>query len=110
MPLALPEVGVALRHAGHDAIEFAGTLPAINGLQGVRAPDLLIARAGYPAGSPTGLSLSWMALMKCPRIKIVITGDPALDEYTAGLGVFHPHPIDVPRLVATVRRLRTERE
>jgi DNA-binding NtrC family response regulator len=101
----LMRVAAALPRVGYDVLGFANSLPAINALEGKRKPDLLITRAKYPPGSPTGLSLARMALLKCPRIKVVITGDPALDEYTAGLGEFHPHPIDVTKLVADVDRL-----
>jgi hypothetical protein len=96
------QIAAAIRLTGYDVIDFASTLPAINALEGDRKPDLLITRAKYPAGSPTGLSLARMAMLKCPRIRVVITGDPELAEYAGGLGVFHSHPIDVPRLVATV--------
>jgi len=106
----LAEVAAAIHHAGYDVLGFANTLPAISALEGKRKPDLLITRAKYPPGSPTGLSLARMALLKCPRIKVVITGDPALDEYTAGLGEFHPHPIDVPKLVAAVGRLLADKK
>jgi DNA-binding NtrC family response regulator len=106
----LAHVAAALRSAGYDVLEFANTLPAMNALDGVRPPDLLITRARYPAGSPTGLSLARLALLKCPHIKVVITGDPAKDEYAAGLGVFHPHPIDAPRLITTVGWLLAEDE
>jgi DNA-binding NtrC family response regulator len=101
----LTRVAAALRRAGYKVLGFANTLPAIDALEAKRKPDLLITRARYPAGNPTGLSVARMALRKCPGIKVVITGDPALDEYAAGLGEFHPHPLDVPRLVADVDRL-----
>jgi DNA-binding NtrC family response regulator len=100
----LTRVAAALRRAGYKVLGFANTLPAIDALEAKRKPDLLITRARYPAGNPTGLSLARMALRKCPGIKVVITGDPAPDEY-AGLAKFHPHPLDVPRLVADVDRL-----
>ena len=99
------EVAAALRHAGYDVIEFADTMPAIGALEGVRRPNLLITFTNYAPGRPTGISLAGMAMVKCPGIKIIITGDPAHEEYAAGLGEFHPHPIDVPRLVADVERL-----
>jgi DNA-binding NtrC family response regulator len=98
------EVAAALRQAGYDVIAYAGTLPAIGALEGDRMPDLLITRTKYPPGNPSGLSLARMALTKCRGIKILITGAPELKEYAAGLGEFHPHPIDVPQLVATVGR------
>jgi DNA-binding NtrC family response regulator len=104
------EVAAALVSVGYKVLAFSDTLAAINVLEAKRKPDLLITRAKYPPGSPTGLSLARMALLKCPRIKVVITGDPALDEYTAGLGEFHPHPIDVPKLVAAVGRLLADKK
>jgi hypothetical protein len=104
------EVAAALRHAGYDVIEFADTMPAIGALEGVRRPNLLITFTNYAPGRPTGISLAGMAMVKCPGIKIIITGDPAHEEYAAGLGEFHPHPIDVPRLVADVERLLADGE
>jgi len=104
------EVAAALRHAGYEVLEFADTMPAISALEGVRRPNVLITRIQYPPGSPTGISLAGMAMVKCPGIKTIITGDPALEEYAAGLGEFHPHPIDVPRLVAEVERLMSDGE
>ena len=104
------EVAAALVSAGYKVLAFSDTLTAMNVLEAKRKPDLLITRAKYPAVSPTGLSLARMALLKCPRIKVVITGDPALEEYAAGLGEFHPHPIDVPTLVAAVERLLDDGE
>jgi DNA-binding NtrC family response regulator len=102
------EVAAALRHAGYDVVTYADTLPAIAALEGGRRPDLLITRTRYPEGTPTGISLALMARMKCPLIKVIITGGPDVAEHAEDVGEFHPHPIDVPRLVADVGRLLTD--
>jgi DNA-binding NtrC family response regulator len=101
------EVAAALCLAGYDVVAYSDTMSAMKALEGDRRPDLLITRTRYPEGSPTGISLARMAKMKCPWIKVVITGAPELAEYAEGVGVFHPNPIDVPRLVATAERLLT---
>jgi DNA-binding response OmpR family regulator len=61
------ELAAALRQAGYDALEFANTLPGISALEGKKKPDLLITRSKYPAGSPTGLSLARIAMLRCQK-------------------------------------------
>jgi hypothetical protein len=46
-----------------------------------------------------------MALMKCPGIKVLITGQPHHAEFAEGVGEFHPHPVDILRLLDAVERM-----
>ena len=97
-------VASALAVRGHDVITFAESMPAIDALEGDRRPDMLITRTQFPPDNPTGLSIARMAQMKCPGIKVLITGQPLLSEFAEGIGEFHPHPVDVPRLLDSVER------
>jgi DNA-binding NtrC family response regulator len=87
---------------GHEVATFAEPMPAIDALDGDRRPDMLITRTQFPADNPTGLSLARMAQMKCPGIKVLITGQPHLAKLAEGVGAFFPHPVDIPRLVDAV--------
>ena len=97
-------VASALAVRGHDVITFAESMPAIDALEGDRRPDMLITRTQFATDNPNGVSLASMALMKCPGIKVLITGQPHHAEFAEGVGEFHPHPVDVPRLLDSVER------
>jgi hypothetical protein len=56
----------------------------VNALDDDRRPDLLITCIRYPEGSPNGVSLARMALMKCPPIKVLITGASELADHAEG--------------------------
>ena len=85
-------------------VAFAGSMPAIAALECDRRPDMLITRLQFPTDNPTGVSLARMALMKCPGIRILMTGEPHLAEFPEGVGEFYPHPVDIPRLLDAVER------
>lgn len=91
---------------GHEVVTFAEPMPAIDALECNRRPDVLITRTQFPPDNPTGLSLARMAQMKCPGIKVLITGQPHLAELAERVGEFYPHPVDIPRLLDAVERMR----
>jgi DNA-binding NtrC family response regulator len=98
----------ALDRAGHDVVAFAETMPAIDALEAERPPDMLITRTQFPEGMPTGLSLARMAMMKRRGIKVLITGRAHLADLAEGVGEFHPHPVDMLRLLGAAERLLAE--
>jgi CheY-like chemotaxis protein len=91
---------------GHEVVTFAEPMPAIDALEGNRRPDVLITRTQFPTDNPTGLSLARMAQMKCPGIKVLITGQPHLAKLAECVGEFYPHPVDIPRLLDAVERMQ----
>lgn len=101
-------VASALDRAGYDVIAFSDSMPAIDALEDARPPDMLITRTQFPEGTPTGLSLARMALMKRRGIKVLITGRAHLADLAEGVGEFHPHPVDIPRLLGAAERLLAE--
>jgi hypothetical protein len=100
-------LGSALSSCGYELSSFTGSMPAIDALEGDRWPDLLITRTRFPDGQPPGPALARMALMKCPGIKVQITGLKEFAEYAEGIGDFYPHPVDVARLIDDAGRLLT---
>lgn len=98
-------VASALAVRGHEVVTFAESMPAITALECDRRPDMLITRTQFATDNPNGVSLASMALMKCPGIKVLITGQPHHAEFAEGVGEFHPHPVDILRLVDAVERM-----
>ena len=99
------ELSSALGDAGYEVIVFADSMAAIDALDAARRPDMLITRTRFSDGTPQGPALARMARVKCPGIKVIITGRPELAEHAEDIGLFFPHPVNVPALLEAVHQL-----
>jgi len=99
------ELSSALVQSGYDVTAFADSMAAIDALDADRPPDMLITRTRFPEGTPQGPAIARMARVKCPGIKVIITGRPELAEYAEDVGMFFSHPVSVPELLDTVKQL-----
>ena len=95
-------VGAALRAAGHTVTISSAVVDALEKLDAMPPPDVLITRMRFEPGSPNGVSLANMAHHKHPRIKIVFTALREVQHEAAGLGTFLAEPVSIPALVAAV--------
>jgi DNA-binding NtrC family response regulator len=102
------ELSSTLGQAGYKVRTIADPMAAIDALYAAPPPDMLITRTRFPDGTPQGPAIARMARVKCPGIKVIITGRPELAEHAEDIGVFFPHPVDVPALLDVVRQLLAE--
>ncbi len=104
-PQFADRVTAALSGAGFEVECLDDPMAAIDVLNSDSPPEVLITRLRFPTGKPTGIALGRMALVKCPGIKLIITGRAPYAEFADGVGEFLPHPVSIARLLETVRRL-----
>ena len=105
----LEEVAAAFAAVGHDIAAFERSMTALSALERAARADVLITRLTFPPGNPNGVSLTLMARVKWPGIKVLFAGREQMRAYTEGVGEFLPSPINVSELVETVTRLLAER-
>jgi DNA-binding NtrC family response regulator len=92
----------ALQAEGNTVTTSFEVIDALDKLEAMPPPDVLVTRMRFEPGRPNGLSLANMAHHRHPRIKVIFT---ALREHqieAAGLGTFLAAPVAIPDLVAAV--------
>jgi CheY-like chemotaxis protein len=97
----------ALQSAGNTVTTTSAVIDALDKLDAMPPPVVLITRMRFGPGRSNGLALARMARHRCPRIKIIFA---ALREFeqaaaTAGLGIFLAAPVSIPDLVAAVNQV-----
>ena len=94
-----------LQAAGYDIQAFTGSMAAIESLEAAQPIELLITRVRFPEGTPHGVSLAGMALMKKPGMRVLFIARDENREHTKGLGEFLAVPVTGAEIVATVKRM-----
>ena len=96
----------ALQAAGYDTNAFAASMAAIDALdEAAERIELLFTRVRFPEGTPHGVSLASMALMKKPGVRVLFVARDENREHTEGLGEFLAVPVTGAELVTTVKRM-----
>ena len=101
-------VVTVLRTAGYDTKAFAASMAAIDALEAAQRIELLITRVRFPEGTPHGVSLASMALMKKPGVRVLFVAREENREHTEGLGEFLAVPMTGPELMMAVKRILSE--
>jgi DNA-binding NtrC family response regulator len=94
-----------LQVAGYAIQAFASSMAAIESLEAAQPIELLITRVRFPEGTPHGVSLASMALMKKPGMRVLFIARDENREHTKGLGEFLAVPVTGAEIVATVKRM-----
>jgi DNA-binding NtrC family response regulator len=94
-----------LQAAGYDIKAFAGSMAAVEALEAAELIELLITRVRFPEGTPHGVALASMALLKKPGMRVLFVARDENREHTNGIGEFLSVPVTGPEIVATVTRM-----
>lgn len=108
-PRFVREATAALRAATIEVAAFTDPLAALNAVEAAQTVELLVTRVRFPLGKPNGVSLVRVARNKRPDMKALFLSLPEYAERVMGegLGACMVAPVQVPDLVAAVRRLLT---
>ncbi len=101
------EVTKALRGAGYIVAVFQDSHAALESLDAASRAEILITDVEFDPGRPRGLSLSRMALTRCPDLKSIFIGRPEHAEHVSDHGIFLEQPTTVRKLMSTVEGLLT---
>ena len=66
---------------------------------------MLITRMRFPRGTPHGVSLSRMAKVRRPKVKVLFVADLEMEEFAEGVGQFLPKPATAAEVVAVEERM-----
>jgi DNA-binding NtrC family response regulator len=99
----------ALEAEGNTVTTSSAVVDALDKLDAMPPPDVLITRMRFEPGRPNGLSLANMARHKHPQMKIIFTALRQFQRDVAGLGTFLAAPVSIPDLVAAVNDALADR-
>jgi DNA-binding NtrC family response regulator len=104
-PETLHPLADALVLAGHGVARFDDALAAWDALREARTVELLMTRVRFGHSQPQGLGLFIRTRARRPELKVIFIGPLQSKEAVQHFGEFLPTPVDVPKAVATVKRV-----
>jgi len=99
------KVADVLNKAGYDTIAISDPMAVLDALERAARIELLIASINFPTGKPNGVSLTLVARVKRPEMKVIFVGSPDYSPFAAGLGEIIPTPASASEIAQHATRL-----
>jgi len=99
------KVAELLARAGYDTIAISDPMAVLDALERAARIELLISSVNFPTGKPNGVSLTLVARVKRPEMKVIFVGSPEYSLFAAGLGEIIPTPASASEIARHAMKL-----
>ena len=102
-PEFLETTKASLEAAGFVVASFSNPMLALTALETPHTVNLLITGTFFGPGQPNAVSLTRVVRSRRPNVQAVFIGEPEVEEFVDGLGVFVSAPVDPDQLLVLAR-------